>query len=151
MRSHPTKSGQRGVEAIEFALILPLLLVLTFATTELGRALYEYAQVAKSVREGARYLSLQDPNTHQTQAGNLIVYGCACTTPPSGARPLARGLSSSNLITPVWGTAGSAPTISTVTVGVTGYQFQSIFTTAFGASFGTITFSDITATMRSHS
>jgi hypothetical protein len=40
--------------------------------------------------------------------------------------------------------------INTVTVGVTGYQFRSIFTTVFGLQFGTIAFSDITATMRSH-
>ena len=149
MRNSTMKFRQRGVAAIEFALILPLLLVLTFATTEIGRALYEYASVAKSVRATARYLAMQNPNTHQTEAANLVVYGYV--TPPSGARPLAANLTTSNVMAPVWQTAGSAPVISTVTVGVTGYQFRSIFTTAFGVTFGTITFSDITATMRSHS
>ena len=149
MRTHTTDSRQRGVAAIEFALILPLLLLLTITTTEIGRALYEYASVAKSVRAAARYLSMQNPNTHQAEAGNLIVYGYI--TPPSGARPLAANLSTSNVIPPVWQTAGSAPVINTVTVGVTGYQFQTIFTTVFGVTFPPITFSDITATMRAHS
>jgi Flp pilus assembly protein TadG len=148
-RNTPNLHSQRGVAIIEFALILPLLLVLAFATTELGRALYEYQTVAKSVRQAARYLSMQNPNTQQAQAANLIVYGY--TAPPSNAQPLARGLSTSNVIPPVWQNQGSAPAISTVTVGVTNYQFQSIFTTAFGVDFGTVTFSDIRATMRSHS
>lgn len=146
-RLHPLLR-QRGVAAVEFALILPLLLILTFTTTEFGRALYEYDTVAKSVREAARYLSRQNEGTHVAEAQNLIVYGYI--SPPSGAQPLARGLSTTNVMTPEWLDHGSDPIIRTVRVGVTGYQFQSIFTTVFGLPFGTVTFSDITATMRSH-
>lgn len=142
------RHAQRGVALVEFALLLPFLLVLTFTTTEFGRALYEYQSVTKAVRAAARYLTTQNPGTHLTEASNLIVYGY--TVPPSGATPLARNLTAANVMTPTWGQEGTAPLIKTVTVGVTGYQFQSIFTTVFGLPFGTITFSDITATMRSH-
>jgi len=51
---------------------------------------------------------------------------------------------------PVWQTQGSDPVINTVTVRVTGYSFQSIFSAAFGQTFGTVAYSDITATMRSN-
>jgi len=137
---------QRGVALVEFALLFPFLLILTFTTTEFGRALYEYQGVTKSVRAAARYLTTQNPDTHQAEAGNLIVYGSIA----GGTTPLVRNLSATNVMAPTWGQEGTSPLIKTVTVGVTGYQFQSIFTTVFGLPFGTVTFSDITATMRTH-
>lgn len=137
---------QRGVALVEFALLFPFLLILTFTTTEFGRALYEYQGVTKSVRAAARYLTTQNPDTHQTEASNLIVYGSIA----GGTTPLVRNLSATNVMTPTWTQEGTTPLIKTVTVGVTGYQFQSIFTTVFGLPFGTVTYSDITATMRSH-
>jgi hypothetical protein len=140
------RPAQRGVALVEFALLLPFLLVLTFTTTEFGRAMYEYKGVTKSVRAAARYLSTQNENTHQAEAANMIVYGSIA----GGRTPLVRNLTATNVMPPTWGQEGAAPLIKTVTVGVTGYQFQSIFTTVFGLPFGTITYSDITATMRSH-
>lgn len=140
------RPAERGVALVEFALLLPFLLILTFTTTEFGRAMYEYQGVTKSVRAAARYLSTQNPNTHQTEASNLIVYGSIA----GGTTPLVRNLSATNVVAPVWAQQGTTPLINTVTVGVTGYQFRSIFTTVFGLPFGTITYSDITATMRSH-
>lgn len=137
---------QKGVAIIEFALILPMLLTLTFITTEFGRALYQYDTLTKGVRDAARYLSVQTPGTHLAEAKNLVVYG---TTTP-GATPLVLGLSIANVPDPVWQTAGSDPVINTVTVQITNYAFQSIFATAFGHTYGTIPFSTITATMRSH-
>ena len=60
---------QRGVALVEFALILPLLLVLTFITTEFGRALYEYqtrGQVGAATRRDTCRSQL--PDRHQTEA-----------------------------------------------------------------------------------
>lgn len=48
---------QRGVAVIEFALILPVLLLLLLACAEFGRAFYQYNTLTKAVRDGARYLS----------------------------------------------------------------------------------------------
>jgi Flp pilus assembly protein TadG len=141
------KRPQGGVAIVEFVLVLPFLLVLTFTTTEFGRALYEYQAVVKSVRAAARYLSTQNPGTHVVEATNLVIYGY--TQPPTGARPLAMNLGTTNVPPPVWQQVGAAPLINTVTVRVSGYQFRSIFTTVFGLQFGTITYSDITASMRS--
>ncbi|MBK0394009.1 TadE/TadG family type IV pilus assembly protein [Ramlibacter algicola] len=141
------KNKQGGVALVEFALILPFLLVLTFTTTEFGRALYEYQAISKSVRVAARYLATQNVGTHQAEAANLIVYGTI--QPGQGARPLLRNLTMANVMAPQWDQAGATPIINTVRVGVTGYQFRSMFTTAFGVIFPPIVFSDITATMRS--
>ena len=57
------KNKQNGVALVEFALILPLLLLLTFITTEFGRAVYQYNTITKSVRDAVRYLSTQTPGT----------------------------------------------------------------------------------------
>lgn len=139
---------QQGVALVEFALILPMLLVMTFMTTEFGRALYQYNALTKSVRDAARYLTTQAPGSHQEEAANLIVYGT--TSPTAATPPLARGLTTSHVQQPVWETVGANPMINVVTVRISGYQFQSMFSTAFGRTFGTYTFSDITASMRSH-
>jgi Flp pilus assembly protein TadG len=139
------RKKQQGVAIIEFALVLPLILLMIAVTTEFGRAMYEYGLLAKSVRDAARYLSVQTPGTHTTQARNLVVYGNTAGT----GSPLAIGLTLSNVPTPTWQTAGTAPVINTVTIQVSGYTFNSMFGSVLGHTFGAIAFSDIRATMRS--
>ena len=46
--------SDRGQSLIEFALTLPMLLVVMFMVTEFGRALYQYNVLAQATREGAR-------------------------------------------------------------------------------------------------
>jgi Flp pilus assembly protein TadG len=138
-------SRQTGVALIEFAFVLPLLLVLSLTATELGRAVYRYNTSAKAVRDAVRYLSVQTPGTHLAEARNLVVYGN-----PAGTGPLLdSALTTANVATPTWQTAGSNPLINTVTVRVTGYQFRPMIGNMFGARFAVFTFSDISATMRS--
>jgi Flp pilus assembly protein TadG len=142
------KRTQHGVALVEFALILPLLLVLTLLTTEFGRAFYQYNTLTKSVRDAARYLSMQLPNTQIAQARNLAVYGNLAGT----GRPLALDLTTAQ-VDATWDPEGSAPVINTVTVRISGYTFQPLFASVFGITFadgGVITFSNISATMRSH-
>jgi Flp pilus assembly protein TadG len=71
------KRRQGGVALVEFALILPFLLLLSITAVELGRAIWQYDALTKSVRDAARYLSLQTPGdaTRMTRARNLVVYG----------------------------------------------------------------------------
>ncbi len=139
------RTRQQGVALVEFAFMLPLLLVLSLAATELGRAVYRYNTTAKAVRDAVRYLSVQTPGTHTTEARNLIVYGNLAGT---GAL-LDPALTAANVGAPTWQTAGSDPLINTVTVRVTGYRFRPLFGSVFGTTFASFTFSDITATMRS--
>ncbi|MGY8904551.1 MAG: TadE/TadG family type IV pilus assembly protein [Burkholderiales bacterium] len=53
------KHKQKGVAAVEMALVLIPLLLLCFVITELGRALYQYNGLVKATRGAARYLSQQ--------------------------------------------------------------------------------------------
>jgi Flp pilus assembly protein TadG len=138
---------QQGVALIEFALLMPFMLVLTFTVTEIGRAYYQYNTIAKSVREAARYLSVRAPNVDVDRARNIVVYG----NPSGTGAPLALGLSLSNVQAPTWGTAGSYPALSTVTISVTGYRYVPLVSNVFGVAFNTLTFGPIQATMRSPS
>src|SRR3954470_21556758 len=108
---------QSGVAVVEFALILPLLLLMTFIVVEYSRALYQYNTLTKSVRDAARYLSVQSPGSNIAQAKNLVVYG----NPAGTGTPLAIGLTTARVATPVWAFTGTAPLINTVTVTITGY------------------------------
>jgi len=143
-----------GAALIELALIMPLLLLLTFITTEFGRAMYEYNSVVKATRDAVRYLSVQTPGTHITEARNLMVYGNTAGT----GTPLAPGLSLLNVPADsccTWQTVGANPLINTVSVRISSYTFHSLFPSVMGIVFadanGDIVFSDITATMRAPS
>lgn len=92
---------QRGTATVEFAIVLPLLLVLMFATAELGRLISQYNTLTQSVRDAVRYaaaaaaadstgLVLITPQL-QSAVGNLVATG---TVDGSGS-PLLPGLSAS--------------------------------------------------------
>lgn len=89
---------QRGIAMVEFAIVLPLLLLLMFAAAELGRALFQYNTLIKSVRDGGRYLAgnaflgdgTQVNPATQTQSRNLVAYGAIGKTacqPTSSFKP----------------------------------------------------------------
>ena len=140
MRSRP-----KGTAAIELALMMPILLLLTLVTTEFGRAIIEYNTVVKSVRSATRYLAMRAPNTKTPEAKNLVVFGNTAGTGPV----LAPGLSIALVANPVWQMLGSNPTTNVVTLTVQAYPFKSLFTSVFGVAFGNVTFGDISASMRS--
>jgi hypothetical protein len=56
----PSHKRQRGVAAVEMAIIVLPMLILCFGITELGRALYQYNGLVKATRGAARYLSQQN-------------------------------------------------------------------------------------------
>ncbi len=141
------KTRQSGAAIVEFALILPLLLLLTMITTEFGRAIYQYSVIVKSMRGAARYLSVQTPNTHIAETKNMVVFGNTAGTGPA----LVTGITVSNVDAPTWTTTGANPLINTVTITVSGYTFRAMFASVFGITFGDIPFSPIKATMRSYS
>jgi Flp pilus assembly protein TadG len=141
------KKIQRGVAIVEFALVLPVLLVLTFTVIEFGRALYQYNTLTKAVRDGARYLSMQMPNTNVAEAKNLMVFGNTAGT----GNPLVLGLSLTNVPDPQWDatpTGGVPTTIPTVRVSINNYTFVPMVPSVFGLNIGNITYNEISATMR---
>lgn len=53
-----TGASERGAAALEFALVLPILLMLVFGIITFGRAYHAKVSLAGGVREGARALAL---------------------------------------------------------------------------------------------
>ena len=139
------KQREKGVALTEFALALPMLLMLMLPILEFGRAYYQYNTIAKSVRQAARYLSVRSPGVDADKARNIVVYG----NPAGTGTPLVPGLSLSNVPTPTWSTTGSYPVLNTVTVTVTGYTFVPLVKGVSWIAFDDIAFGSIQATLRS--
>ena len=55
---HTSRASERGTALIEFALVLPLLLVLTLAVVDLSRAFYAKNVIEQAAREGVRLLAV---------------------------------------------------------------------------------------------
>lgn len=55
MRRAKLGSRCEGIAIIEFTICVPVLLLLLFATAEVGRMLFQYNTLTKSVRDGARF------------------------------------------------------------------------------------------------
>ena len=72
------RSDERGVQLVEVALVIPIMLLLFGAVAEFGRYFYEYTTAAKAARVGARFLASKSVNSgtnYELQAKNLVVYG----------------------------------------------------------------------------
>lgn len=117
------RSDERGVQLLEVAIVIPILLLLFGAVAEFGRYFYEYTTVAKAARVGARYLvskSATSSTNYEGQAKNLVVYGNIAGT----GTPVLPGLSTANVdVQYIGGTAG-VPDL--VKVSIINYQHQSI-------------------------
>jgi Flp pilus assembly protein TadG len=145
---------QQGVAAVEFAILVPLMILMVFGITEFGRAFYQYNTLTKSVRDGVRYLSTQAPGTGHNIAACLAVYGNQTCT----GQVLVPGLSTSmvnicdaiNCPTHSAVSTGSG-VVNLATVTVTGFPFTSLvnFNLA-GLTIGApnMTFGPVSATMR---
>jgi Flp pilus assembly protein TadG len=68
---------QRGMAAVELAILLIPLVLLAFGITEFGRAIYQYNTLTKATRDATRFLSGQGPGDPAdiTPAQCLAVYG----------------------------------------------------------------------------
>ncbi len=63
--------GERGASAVEFALIVPLLVLLVLGIAEFGHAFQVQGTLSAAAREGARAMALQnDPAAARTAARN---------------------------------------------------------------------------------
>ena len=53
--SSTKRNRQRGQGLVEFAMLLPVLMLILMSILDFGRAIYAYSVVANSAREGARF------------------------------------------------------------------------------------------------
>lgn len=71
MSTFRRRRGERGASAVEFALVVPLLLTFLLGTVELGLYMKDYVSMSSSVRAGARSASASadaGPGTCQASA-----------------------------------------------------------------------------------
>lgn len=102
MSGNAPQYSHRGTATVEFAITLPVLLLLMLATAELGRLISQYNTLTKAVRDGVRYAASTAANGStglvyitpqiQTAVANLVVTGSV-----NGGTALLPGLSTSNV------------------------------------------------------
>jgi Flp pilus assembly protein TadG len=111
----------RGAAAVEFALLLPLLLLLVFGIIDFGRAINAQITITQAAREGARVLAL--PGGTAPTSGGLLAY-------QARAQAAAIGLSGVSVTATATCPVGGATAGDDAKVQVT-YQFS--FVTPIGA------------------
>ncbi len=140
---------QKGVAAVELALIMVPMLILCFGIVEVGRALYYYDGLVKATRGAARYLTQQDLNDTASYnaavaiARSLAICGkkiCAASDPK-----LVLGLDNPSQVT-----VTSYPTVLTGagSVSLVSVNIASVnFTSFLPYSIASFTYSPVKVTM----
>lgn len=106
--------NQKGQTLVEFALILPIIIIILFGITEFGRAFYSYIVITNAAREGARAGVVGKSNAEiiekvkQTAPLNPPIEDSDITITPSDKSARTPGVSLNvevqyevNLITPI--------------------------------------------------
>src|SRR5947209_18265060 len=60
-REVPRRGSRRGAALVEFAIVVPLLLLLVMGIMEFGMIMHDYIMLAQGAREGARTAALGQP------------------------------------------------------------------------------------------
>ncbi len=105
--------SDRGSAAVEFALLVPILLLIVFGIIDFGRALNAQITLTQAAREGARLAAVGQPNVvSRTQAAavgltpvSVSVTGCP-TGAGLGVDAVVRATYSFSFVTPVGAIAG---------------------------------------------
>lgn len=65
---HNTRYRQHGIAAVEFALMLPVLILLLALPLYFGRVMWHYATIQKAAQNGARFLASMPQSTMKDPA-----------------------------------------------------------------------------------
>ena len=65
MMKKSIKSGRKGQDLVEFAIVIPLLLLVVFGIFDLGRLFHAGITITSSAREGARFGTLNKEATNE--------------------------------------------------------------------------------------
>jgi len=126
---HRFRRDEQGVQLVEIAIVLPIMLMLFAAVGEFGRYFYEYTTLAKAERVGARFMAAKSIDSTTTDwvlaTKKLVVYGNTAGT----GTPVLPGLTLNNVDVKFAGgtyNAGNGvPT--TVTISIINYKHKSMF------------------------
>lgn len=72
MKFRVTGSADEGQALLEFALVMPLLLILVVGVIEFGRAWNMQQIITDAAREGARKAAIYDPDVTQAMVENTV-------------------------------------------------------------------------------
>jgi Flp pilus assembly protein TadG len=107
------RDRDRGATAVEFALLLPMLLLLIFGIIDFGRALNAQITLTQAARTGARLAALGQPNVvsaTQAAATGLSPVSVAVTACPANATQTTAAVVTAtysfHFVTPVGAVAG---------------------------------------------
>ncbi|MFU8787786.1 MAG: TadE/TadG family type IV pilus assembly protein [Methylobacter sp.] len=132
---------QKGTSTVEFAMLVPLLLLLIIMVSEFGVMFYRLNAVSKSVQVASRYLSdvaVNNANTAAdiTNAKNLAVFG---NTTGNGAS-VVPGLTVANIVI-------TNPIAQHVQVAVVGYDSNFMLGNALNGLVAMVTGGSVPAVM----
>ena len=120
------RRDDRGLQLVELAIALPILIVLFAAVAEFGRYFQAYTTLAKGSRVAARYLATAPPGgCEDLNAKNLVVYGNLAGT----GSPIVNGLTVSNVVITRRDEVGAVTSgfPATVTIEITNFKHTPIF------------------------
>jgi Flp pilus assembly protein TadG len=137
----------RGAAVVEFAFVLTLMLLITAGIFEFGRAFQYYDALAKSTRDGARYMSTAPKATISSAGVNAAK---ALVVAEANAANVAPALTNAEVVvtcTPAACADGTAP--QNVEVSISGYSITigGVMPFVSGTSFTGVTLAPHT-TMR---
>ncbi len=92
MKTQNLKTGPKGAAALEFAIILPLLVILVFGIIDFGLLLYNKQVITNASREGARAGIARSPVSIEDVVANY----CRNRLFPDGSMPSAVTVSGRN-------------------------------------------------------
>ena len=119
------RRDEQGVQLLELAIVLPIMLLLFAGLAEFGRYFYEYSTLAKSARLGARYLASKSVTSAKvdwkSNAKNIVVFGNTAGT----GEPILPRLKVENVDVQYLGGTTGIP--DTVKVTIVNYQHESLF------------------------
>ena len=119
------KRDDRGLQLVELAITVPILVLLFAVAAEFGRYFQEYTTLAKGSRVAARYLATACiDGTDDAAAKNLVVYGNVAGT----GSPIVNGLGVTNVT--IERAVGGVPTSGfpeTVTVKIEDFNHTPLF------------------------
>jgi Flp pilus assembly protein TadG len=93
------RANERGAAAVEFAILLPLLLMLVLGTIEFGRAYNAQITLTNAARDGVRVMAIaNDPAGAKTAARNAAA-SVSATIPNSDVTLSTNNCSTGNQVT----------------------------------------------------
>lgn len=115
------RTGEKGGQLVELAVLLPLLVLLLLGTMHFGYTFFVYVRLEKAVHDAARYAAMRtyqasDVESFRTSVANVVVKG----TPDYSGAEVVEGLSTATVDVAVTPGPGGAP--SQVTVTITSYE-----------------------------